>query len=230
MTVLFDDLSWMDVERYLQDDDRVVIIVGSCEQHSHLSLLCDTRVPLAVAREACGREGVLIAPPVPFGISPYFTTFPGTISLSVQIFASVVKEISEGLLAQGFRRLLVSNGHGGNTGVLVPLLTEIGNAHPTARLSLFHWWLHPAVMAVAQEAGLPQRHANWSEAFAFTRVGPLPEGDKAMVEISRTAPATAVRSALGDGSYGGPYQAPSAVMERMFAAAVEAMVAALRDL
>jgi len=228
--VLFEDLSWMNVEQYLQHDNRVVVIVGSCEQHSHLSLLSDTRSAWAIAREACSREGVLIAPPVPFGISPYFAAFPGTISLSVQTFASLVKDIIEGLLAQGFRRVLVSNGHGGNTGVLIPLLTEMGNAHRAARLSLFHWWLHPAVTAVAREAGLPQRHANWSEAFAFNRVGPLPEGDKAMTEVSRTAPAAAVRSALGDGSYGGPYQAPLAVMDRMFTAAVEAMIAALREL
>jgi creatinine amidohydrolase len=228
--MLFEDLSWMDVERYLERDDRVVVVSGACEQHGYLSLLTDIRIPLAVAREACQREGVLIAPPLPFGISPYFTAYPGTLSLRPETFAAVVREVIEGLLAQGFRRVLVNNGHGGNTGLLSPLLVELGNVHPEARISIFHWWHHPAVEAVAQEAGLPQNHANWSENFSFTRVGTVPDGEKAPVEIPGTAAAAGFRAALGDGSFGGPYQAPDAVMERLFAAAVEAMVEVLREL
>jgi len=228
--MLFKDKSWMDVERYLERDDRVVVITGACEQHSGLSLLADVSIPLAVAREACKHERVLIAPPLPYGISPYFGAYPGTLSLSVEIFTAVVRELIEGLLAQGFRRILVSNGHGGNTGALHTLLTELGNVYPDARLALFHWWRHPMVDAVAQEAGLPQHHANWSENFRFTRVGPVPEGEKEAIEISHTIPADAVRAALGDGSYGGPYQAPDEVMDRFFAAAVEAMAEALRSL
>jgi creatinine amidohydrolase len=125
---------------------------------------------------------------------------------------------------------MVSNGHGGNSGVLVPLLVEAGSAHPDARLVLFEWWRQPAVDAVAQEAGLPQSHANWSENVSLTRVGPVPDGEKEPVGVPRTANATTFRAALGDGSFGGPYQAPEEVMERFFAAAVEAMVVALRAL
>lgn len=222
--MLLDDMNWMDVESYLKQDDRIVVITGACEQHGYVSLLADIRVPLAVAQAACRRQNVLIAPPLPYGISPYFTAYPGTISLRPEVFAAVVREVLEGLLAQGFRRILVSNGHGGNTGVLVPLLVEMGNAHPEAHFSLFQWWLHPAVNAVAQEAGLTQFHANWSENFPFTRVGPVPDGEKPPVEMPRTASAQTCRSILGDGNYGGPYQAPDEVMERLFDAAVEAMV------
>jgi len=228
--MLFEDMNWMDVARYLQRDDRVVLTTGACEEHGFLSLLTDIRIPLAIAQEACRREGVLATPPLDFGISPYFTAYPGTLSLRPETFAAVVRELIEGLLAQGFRRVLVNNGHGGNQGLLLPLLAELSNAHPQARLALFHWWLHPLVTAVAQEAGLPMHHANWSENFPLTRVGPLPEGEKPAVDVPRTASAVAVRAALGDGSYGGPYQAPDEVMERMFAAAVEAMAAALREL
>jgi len=228
--MLLEDMNWMDVERYLERDDRVVVVVGACEQHGYLSLLADIRIPLAVAREACKREGVLIAPPLPYGISPYFTAYPGTLSLRPETFAAVVREVIEGLLAQGFRRVLVSNGHGGNTGLVSPLLVELGNAHPEARISLFHWWRHPAVERIAREAGLPQYHANWSENFPFTRVGPVPEGGKEPVKIPGTAATAGFRAALGDGSFGGPYQAPDAVMERLLAAAVEAMVEALQEM
>ena len=105
--MLFKDLNWMNVEQYLERDDRVVVITGACEQHGYLSLSSDILIPLEVAREACRREGVLIAPPLAYGISPYFTAYPGTLSLRTETFSLVVREIIEGLLSQGFRRVLV---------------------------------------------------------------------------------------------------------------------------
>jgi len=228
--MLLEELSWMDVERYLERDDRVVVITGSCEQHGYLSLLTDTLVPLEVAREACRREKALIAPPLPYGISPYFAAYPGTLSLSLETFVALAREVIEGLLAQGFRRVLVSNGHGGNSGLLGPLLIEMNSAHPDAHFDLFQWYRHPAVEAAAQEANLPQYHANYSELFPFTKVGSVPEGEKEPAAIPRVASAADFRAVLGDGSFGGAYQAPQEVMDRLFQAAVEAMVAALREI
>jgi creatinine amidohydrolase len=227
--MLLADMNWLAVDEYLKLDDRIVVITGSCEQHAYLSLATDIRIPLAVAREACEREKALIAPPLPYGISPYFVAYPGTLSLSPETFAAVVRELLEGLLAQGFRRILVSNGHGGNTGVLGPVMDEFVNEHPETKLALFQWWQHPAVAAVAEEAELPRRHANWSENFAFTRTGPSPEEEKPMVDASKAVGAAEFRAALGDGSFGGPYQAPDEVVERVLAAAVEGMVQALKE-
>lgn len=228
--MLLEDLNWMDVERYLERDDRVVLITGACEQHGYLSLLADIRIPLEVAKRACETEGVLIAPPVPYGISPHFAAYPGTLSLRPETFARVVRELIEGLLLQGFRRVLISNGHGGNTGTLIPLLIELGNAHSDARFAFFEWWRSPKVVAVAEEARLPQRHANWSENFSFTHVAPVPEGEKEGVEIPSVASADARRALLGDGSFGGPYQVDEGIMARFLEVAVETMIDALQRL
>jgi len=227
--MLFDDMTWMDVEHYLEThDNRVVVITGACEQHAYLSLMTDIRAPLSIAQAACQREKVAIAPPLPFGVSPYFEAYPGTISLSVEVFAAVVREVIDQLVAQGFRRVLVSNGHGGNTGILRPLLIEMGRDYGDAEFRLFEWWRDPLVEAVAGEAGLTQRHANWSESLFAARVGPLPNGVKDDPDFSRTAPPDAVREALGDGSFGGAYAAPDDVIEKMYEAGVRAMVLALR--
>ena len=37
--MLLEDLNWMDVENYLKQDDRIILVTGACEQHSYLSLL-----------------------------------------------------------------------------------------------------------------------------------------------------------------------------------------------
>jgi creatinine amidohydrolase len=230
MKLRFENMSWMDVAAYLERDDRVVVTTGACEQHGYMSLLTDIRIPMELAQVACTREEVLLAPPLNFGISPYFDAYPGTLSLRPATFLQVVREVIEGLLAHGFRRVLVNNGHGGNIGLLKPLLVELGNAHPDARFAQFEWWHHPAVEAVAEEAGLPLGHGNWMESFACTRVGPLPEEEKEPLSIGPTDPAPVVRRTLGDGSFGGPYQAPPAVEQRLFDAAADALTEALRAL
>ena len=189
--MLLEAMTWMDVERYLAHDNRIVVITGACEQHGYVSVLSDILAPLAIAKAAIEQEPVLVAPPLPFGISPYFTAYPGTVSLRVETFATVVRELLTGLVAQGFRRILVCNGHGGNTGVLIPLLVELGNAYPEARFALFQWWTHPDVVQAGEKIGLPQRHANWSENFPFTRVGSVPAGEKPLVNLPRTANAAA---------------------------------------
>jgi hypothetical protein len=54
--MLFESLSWMDVQRYLERDDRVVVITGACEQQGYLSLLTDVSIPVEIGRQVCDRD------------------------------------------------------------------------------------------------------------------------------------------------------------------------------
>lgn len=53
----FQDLNWMDVERYLEHDNRVILITGATEQHAYLSLLTDILIPSRMALAAAEQEG-----------------------------------------------------------------------------------------------------------------------------------------------------------------------------
>ena len=53
----FEYLSWMDVESYLQHDDRLMLVLGACEQHGYLSLLTDIKIPLVLADLAAQKPG-----------------------------------------------------------------------------------------------------------------------------------------------------------------------------
>jgi len=227
----FEDLAWIDVEHYLENhDDRVIVTTGACEQHGYLSLLTDIRAPLAIADAAARVEHVLIAPPLNFGVSPYFMAYPGTISLSEATFKVVVRETLDGLIAHGFRRLLINNGHGGNTTPLKALLDELRAAYPDASFGLYEWWRHEKVQAVAQQAGLYPTHANWLEALPVCRVGELPAGSKPVVDLARLETPEEYRAALQDGSFGGAWDADPLVIDTLFTAAVEALVDTLRGL
>ena len=85
------DMNWMQVEEYLRHDDRAVLPLGSTEQHSHLRLTVDCILPERVAAEAAEPLGVPVFPVVPYGVTPYFREFPGSISLRVETHLRVVR-------------------------------------------------------------------------------------------------------------------------------------------
>jgi creatinine amidohydrolase len=215
-----EDLNWMDVENYLKQDDRIILIIGACEQHGYLSLLTDIRIPQALADAASQQNGVLIAPPLNFGVSPYFLRYPGTISLRVSTFIDVLEDMVRSLHGYGFRRMLVLNGHGGNHAGNSKL-TELANDLPGLKLAWYEWWDATSVTAVAMKHGLRSYHAAWIEAFPFTRVAELPQGEKKPAEFSGMVNAEEARLVYGDGVFGGPYQASDAVMNEVFAAALK---------
>ena len=224
----FEDLNWMDVESYLKTDDRLMFVVGACEQHGYLSLLTDIKIPLALADAASARTNVPVAPPLNFGVSPYFTRYPGTISLRTQTFIAIIEDLVRGAQAHGFRRLLFLNGHGGNHPA-TEVLSELMNELPGLKVDWYSWWTAASVKAVAAEAGLAPNHANWLEAFTFCRVAELPSGVKPPTPSARLLSADESRALYGDGVFGGgPYSAPEAVMERVFDAALSDILARLR--
>ncbi len=217
----FEDLNWMDVEQYLEHEDRLMLVLGACEQHAYLSLLTDIKIPLALADAASQQTGVLVAPPLNFGFSHYFLSYPGTLSLRVPTLIAAVEDITRSAYQNGFRRILILNGHGGNTPVN-DHLNEVINDLPGAQIRWYQWWDSHSVEAVAVKHNLKPAHANWLEAFPFTVLGELPEGDKTPPQVpSSILSAEETRRVYGDGSFGGKYRADDGVMHEVFQAALE---------
>ena len=214
-----EDLNWMDVEEYLKHDDRLILVIGACEQHGYLSLLTDMKIPLALADAASKQTGVLVAPPLNFGASPYFVSYPGTFSLRLATLLDAVEDIVRSAYRQGFRRFLILNGHGGNNGVKLRL-GELANELSDLKMQWYAWWMAHSVEEVAIRHEIKPEHANWLEAFPFTIVTELPEGEKAPPHVpSDMMNAKTAREVYGDGSFGGRYRVPEEVMREIFDAA-----------
>src|SRR4030095_2789508 len=107
-------MNWMMVEEYLNRDDRAVLPLGSTEQHAYLSLSVDNILAERLAAEAAEPLGVPVFPLLAYGITPYFRAFPGTITLRVETYLSLLREILDVMAEQGFKQILMVNGHGGN--------------------------------------------------------------------------------------------------------------------
>jgi len=221
------ELNWFDVESYLLTDDRIIVVLGSCEQHAYLSLLTDAKIPLALADAASKQSGALVAPPLNFGASPYFLAYPGTISLRVATLLEVAEDLVRSLYGHGFRRMLVLNGHGGNDPVRGRLY-EIASDFSDLRIRWYAWWQSHSVEAICQKYELKPAHANWLEAFPFTRIAELPEGEKQPPSVPGLMGAQEARKIYGDGSFGGFYQVDPNIMQEIFEACLADIIQLLQ--
>lgn len=217
------DSTWFDIERYLANDDRCVLPLGSTEQHAHLSLSVDSILSEKVAADAAGPLGVPVFPAVPYGLTPYFMAFPGSVTLKLTTYAALIRDILDSLHATGFRRVLIVNGHGGNSPVQ-PVTMEWMEAHPGARCRFHDWWRAPKTWDTVQAIDPVASHASWMENFPWTRLAnrAMPQEQKPYVDFSRLRDrnAAGVRELIGDGNYGGHYQKPDEDMDRLWQVAV----------
>jgi creatinine amidohydrolase len=219
-----EDCNWMQVEDYLARDDRLVVPLGSVEQHGYLSLGVDRILSERVSEEAAEPLGVLVMPSLPYGLTPYFAAYPGSPTLRVETYRALLSDLLDSLYDQGFRRILFVNGHGGNDpgrDAVDAWAAEHGDAQ-----TLWHnWWAGERTRGVVDEIDADASHASWFENFPWTRLPGVvqPDERKPMADISRMRDMDpkAVRELLGDGSLGGLYERPDEDVLRVWAAGVE---------
>jgi creatinine amidohydrolase len=198
--------------------------LGSTEQHAALSLSVDSILSERVATEAAEPLGVPVFPVLPYGITPHFTAFPGTVSLRISTYLAVIGDVLDSLARHGFRRILLVNGHGGNAPAQA-FATEWMAAHPDVTVRFHNWWNAPHTWAKVQEIDPVASHASWMENFPWTRLPAthVPEGAKPMIDIdtARLLDPARMRALIGDGNYGGRYQRSDDEMLAIWAVAVE---------
>lgn len=95
------DMNWMQVERQVQLDDRVLLPLGSTEQHAYLSLMTDVILAQRVAIEAAEPLGLPVFPALPYGMTPYFGDFPGTVSLRPATYFALLVDVLDSLYQIG---------------------------------------------------------------------------------------------------------------------------------
>lgn len=121
MTKLQFDQLTRDELAELAPDATVVVPLGSTEQHGpHLPVCVDTAIVTALTERAAAQAArdipVVVAPTLPFGFAHHHLPFGGTISIDLTTYVDILTSIGRTLAADGFRRILFLNGHGGNDG------------------------------------------------------------------------------------------------------------------
>ncbi|WP_153769918.1 creatininase family protein [Labrenzia sp. CE80] len=224
------DMNWRDVEAAVARDPRCILPVGSTEQHAQLSLSVDSILAERVSQEAAEPLSIPVYPVVSYGLAPYFTAFPGTVSLRVETMIALIRDIVASMRRSGFKQILIVNAHGGNNpiGALAQeLMADFGDVS----IRFHNWWNAPRTWAKVQELDPTGSHANWMENYPWTRLphAPAPSDSKALFDFAmmRASPPEELRTLIGDGAFGGPYQRSDEDMLALWKIGVEEVREAL---
>jgi creatinine amidohydrolase len=213
-------MNWMELEQYLKDDDRVVLPLGSVEQHAYLSLATDAILAERISADAAEPLGVPVFPTLSYGVSTSFMGFPGTVTLRPETYVRVIHDVLDSLVESGFRRILIVNGNEENAPARDA--SKIwSDSRPGIQLRFHDWWKAPRTRARIDEIDALGGHGSWADNFPWSRLPSveLPETRKPAVEAEERSPAQ-LRKALGDGSFGGRYWRPEEQMMSVWVTAV----------
>ena len=125
--MLWSEITQTDLEKF--DENTVAILpIGSIEAHGpHLPLGTDFLDVYRIAIEAAKKTGSLVLPPVTFGYAAETRHLPGTVSFKAETLLKVLEDICDEVARNGFRKILILNGHGGNKRLLQVFHREILN-------------------------------------------------------------------------------------------------------
>jgi creatinine amidohydrolase len=111
-SVWLQENKWSDIKKYLEQDDRILIPIGSTEQHAfHLPLGTDSFVAIKLAEDVAKKANILITPPIWFGWSPHHLVLPGSVSIDPRTLSDLLYDIIKSLNEHGFKKFVVINGH-----------------------------------------------------------------------------------------------------------------------
>lgn len=135
-------LTWTEVVEILNKPNALVLPLGSVEQHGpHLPLNTDSSIAdylaASAARKVTDETGIriLVAPTIDYGDVTVHKKFPGTIGVSTETLARTIEEILRGLIEQGFKNIILLNGHTQNTSAIDTALMKVSGDFP--RLGLY---------------------------------------------------------------------------------------------
>ncbi len=141
MKVRLDEMTWPEVKEFLSQPNAVVIPMGSTEQHgTHLPINFDSANATYTAERAAEKVmkenniKVLVAPTIDYTDVGIHKMFPGTIGVKPDTLVKVIAEIVESFLEQGFRNIIILNGHRENDCPLELAMRIVNEEHEEANL------------------------------------------------------------------------------------------------
>lgn len=139
----FHEMTWPELRQVPRDGVVVVAPVAACEQHSrHLPTFTDTLLVTAVAEAVESRlpDEVVLLPTLWFGASSHHLRFGATLSAEVDTHIHMLCDLLVPLLDDGYPRVLVLNGHGGNIDTMHVALRRLMARYRDRILSAASYW------------------------------------------------------------------------------------------
>ena len=113
-------MKWIDLvpcefQRLVREGVPCVVPMGSLERHGeHIPFGCDMVVAETVAELASRRAPSVVFPGYFLGQVHEAACFSGTVNLPKALAVEALAKVLDGIAANGFRKIVILNGHGGN--------------------------------------------------------------------------------------------------------------------
>ena len=121
-------INWMEFREGFRRSIRTVLLpLGTMEAHGATANGTDIIAPVAIARAIADRVNAMIAPVIPYGFTGVLDAYPGGFTIPEDVYRAYVRAVVTGLAGNGFRNIILLNGHGGGqTAILQSLGQEVG--------------------------------------------------------------------------------------------------------
>jgi creatinine amidohydrolase len=192
LIVLLDQMSWPEVKDFLAKSTIAFVPVGSTEQHAmHLPVDNDWWTAYEIAKRISDKLAekhinVVITHPVPYGVSPHHMAFPGTVTLRIETFINLIRDICMSLSKHGFKKIIIINGHGGNDSALLVALQEL-KEQTNSEIYLINWW-DLAIDEIRKISEPPFYHACDTETSMAYALGQHVDRTKLKGEVRKSKP------------------------------------------
>ncbi len=221
----------------------VIVPAGSVEQHgAHCPLDVDIVDALAIASAAAhaiDEFPVLVSPPIWSGLAHYKMGHIGTITVGFETYVALVSDICRSIHANGFERIVLLNGHGGNRSINQAIAVKLAE-EDIFILPITYWDMVPELLLAESErdAGSIGHAGEWETSLQLFLRPDLVDMSRARADEGRPdlSPGTKRFTAFAErrreregGVHGDPTVATAAKGERLFVAARDALVHTIRE-
>jgi creatinine amidohydrolase len=200
-------INWMEFKDTVPSKITTVLLpTGTLEPHGVINNGADITAPFGMAKTIARRVNAMIAPTLPYGITGSMEAYPGAFQITESAYRPFVKQILEGLAKNGFKNIIILNGHGGGqTAVLQSVAAEVATGKHVRTL-VINWWSF-ASDETKQVFGEDGGHAGWNETAFIQAIDPtLVHKEKYNDSLATAYPAAGTWSAVPFPSSIGLYQ------------------------
>lgn len=197
-------LNWMVFKDMVPSNVQTVLLpLGTLEPHGVTANGADILAPVAIAKAIAPRLNALIAPVVPYGMTGSMDAYAGAFTIPEEAYRPYVRAVLAGLARQGFRNIILINGHGGpQTAVLNDVAQAVGR-ELRVRTLVINWWSLATDVTIAT-FGYDGGHAAENETAFMQAIDP------ALVHRERYTGPDMVTPNAPAGTYSA-YPAPSSI-------------------
>ena len=113
----FELMTWPELKHAIHDEGKTTVLLfnGGTEQRGPQGIAgAHTLISRVLGREIARKLGnAIVGPVLPYSLNNANAELPGTIGISGPLFAALNEEVSEQLIVNGFKNVVLMGDHGG---------------------------------------------------------------------------------------------------------------------